>query len=281
MKIETIDLYAYFGIERPKNAAGYLTTYIINQSEEFCKDRLRPAMIVIPGGGYGFRSDRENEPIALEFLSKGFNAFALAYSVASEGDVKFPYQLIEGCMAVAFVRENADKYNVDKNHVCAVGFSAGGHLCTMLATIYDDPIVEQFLGKKASLCRLDGAILSYPVVSSGEFAHGGSFDNLCGDDEKLKKALSLETRVNERAVPTFIWCTADDAGVPSQNSLMLAWEYRKVGVPFELHVFESGVHGLSLANEEVNSVNVEVQEWLVLVDRWLKKRGFKISRREM
>ncbi len=281
MTTEKIDLYSYFGIERPKNAAGYLTTYILDQSAEFCNGRLRPAMIVIPGGGYAFCSGRENEPIAVEFLSKGFNAFSLAYSVANECDVKFPYQLIEGCMAVAYVRENAEKFNVDKNHVCAVGFSAGGHLCTMLATIYDDPVVEQFLGKKASLCRLDGAILSYPVVSSGEFAHVGSFNNLCGDDAALRNALSLETRVNERAVPAFIWCTADDGCVPSQNSLMLAWEYRKAGVPFELHVFESGVHGLSLANEEVNSVNVEVQEWLVLVDKWLKKRGFKISSREM
>lgn len=277
MKVETIDLYEYFKIERPQGGAGYLTAYIINQSKEFCPNRLRPAMLILPGGGYVFCSDRENEPIAIEFLSKGFNAFALLYSVSPQNNkIRYPYQLIEACMAVAFIRENATKYNISPDHIASVGFSAGGHLCAMLATLYKEKVVKDFLGDKANLCRLDGVVLSYPVISSGEYAHEGSFNALCGDDDELRKYLSLEERVDENSVPAFIWATVDDNAVPSENSMLMAMAYKKAGVPFELHIFESGRHGLSLANEEVIAPNAAVSKWLDLVNNWLNNRGFKI-----
>lgn len=276
MTTEKIDLYAYFGIKKTDNANGYLNAYIINRSPEYSAERLRPAMIVVPGGAYYFRSDRECEPVALSFISKGFNAFTLAYSVSNEGNVKYPYQLLEGCMAVAFVRENAEKYGIDPEHIAAVGFSAGGHLCAMLATVYDNASVKDFLGERSRLCRLDAVILSYPVITSGKYAHKGSFDNLCGNDEALRDYLSIENRVTANSVPAFIWCTADDGAVPSQNSIALALKYREAGVPFELHVFESGPHGLSIATEEVNSPDSAVQKWVELANKWLENRGFKI-----
>ena len=130
MKTEVIDLYEYFKIKRPENGIGYLYTYVQERFEEFSADRVRPAMVVIPGGGYAMTSDREGEAIAIAYLTKGFNSFVLKYSVKP---VAYPYQLIEGCMAIAYVRENAEKLGIDKDLIAAIGFSAGGHLVISLA----------------------------------------------------------------------------------------------------------------------------------------------------
>ena len=172
--------------------------------------------------------------------------------------------------------ENAAEFRIDENHVGVTGFSAGGHLAAMLATIYDEKEVKTVLGHKASLCRPDAAVLAYPVISSGEKAHFGSFDSLCGDDLALKERLSLEKRVTPDSAPAFIWTTANDGAVPSENSLMLAAAYKENGVPFELHIFENGVHGLSLATEETGNVNAPVAAWVGLCITWLKSHGFTV-----
>lgn len=274
MKLDRIDLYAYFGIERPDGAQGYLNAYVIERSKEFSPNRIRPAMLVIAGGGYGFVSEREKEPVALYYLAQGYNAFTLEYSIAP---IKYPYQLLEGCMAMLYIKQNADILGVDPEHVAAIGFSAGGHLCAMLATISDEKEVKDFLGDKVSLCRPDAVILSYPVITTGEKTHFGTAKNISGGDEALKARLSLENRVTKNASPAFIWSTATDAGVPCENSLYMASAYSKLKVPFELHIFAEGVHGLSIATEEVNTPNAPVSEWFNLSLTWLKNRGFKIN----
>ena len=274
MKTEKIDLYGYFGINRPSGASGYLNAYIIERCDEFSKNRLRPAMLVIAGGGYGFVSNREKEPIALYYLAQGFDSFTLEYSIEP---ISYPYQLLEGCMAMAYIRENADILGVDREHVSAVGFSAGGHLCAMLATISDEKEIKDFLGDKVSLCRPDAVVLSYPVITLGEKTHYGTSINISGGNEEIKGRLSMQNRVNEKSSPAFIWSTVDDATVPCENSLYMATAYKKAGVPFELHIFESGVHGSSLATEEVNTPNAPVSEWTSLSVTWLKNRGFKIK----
>lgn len=274
MKTETIDLYKYFDVQRPDGAKGYLTTYIIEKYTEFCPDRIRPAMLVIPGGAYSWCSQREKEPVALYYLSNGYQAFTLEYSVAP---VAYPAQLLEGCMAIAYIRENAKELNVDENHVAAIGFSAGGHLTGMLATMYGEKPVLDTLKDKSALCRPNAVILSYPVITAGEFEHSGSINNLSGKDPVLRPTLALETRVTEASVPAFIWTTMDDGGVPCENSFLMASAYRKKRVLFELHVFASGIHGLSLANAEVNTVNEPVAAWKEMSLTWLKNRGFNIK----
>lgn len=280
MKTEKIDLYEYFNIKRPENGVGYLYTYVQERFEEFSADRVRPAMVVIPGGGYAMTSDREGEAIAIAYLTKGFNSFVLKYSVKP---VAYPYQLIEGCMAIAYVRENAEKLGIDKDLIAAIGFSAGGHLTGMLATVTDEKEVKEFLGKRADLCKPNAVILSYPVITLLEKTHGGTSENLTQGDEKLKKYLSLQYRVDSNSVPAFIWATVNDGAVPAENSLMMAEAYKAAGVPFELHIFENGVHGLSLATEETahynneSLINPPVQKWLELSCTWLRERGFKIK----
>ncbi|MBE7086796.1 MAG: alpha/beta hydrolase [Clostridiales bacterium] len=280
MHSERIDLYEYFGLTRPEHGEGYLNTYIQYDTCQEGIKRIRPAILVIAGGGYGAVADREKEPVALAYMNNGFNAFSLDYSIAP---VKYPSQLIEACMAMAYIKENADKYYVDKDMVAAIGFSAGGHLCGMLATLNAEQVVKDALGERAKLCRPDAVVLSYAVLTSGGKAHRGSFHNLCGGNEELVKYLSLEYKVTESCPPAFIWCTADDNIVPSENSLYMAMAYKKANVPFELHVFDNGPHGLSLAQLKTalpnrpDLINTHVENWFVLSCQWLENRGLKLK----
>lgn len=270
---ETIDLYDYFGISRGGNDGGYLTVYAREKVGDL-PARVRPAMLVIPGGGYQFVSEREGEPVALRFVAAGYAAFRLNYTI----NRTYPTPLIEGSMAMAYIRENAEKYCVDPAHVAAVGFSAGGHLTAMLATLFDDENVKKALG--ARNVRPDAVVLSYPVITTGENTHVGTAETISGGDAALKKALSLETRVTAESSPAFLWHTYEDNAVPVVNSLLFAQAYIAAGVPCELHVFERGWHGLSLLSREENPVlEPAVQRdgvWAELALSWLASRGFAV-----
>ena len=282
MNREVIDLYSYFGIAKPEGAKGILTTFIINDYG-FCKGRIRPAMLVLTGGGYRALSEREKEPVAFEFLSKGYQAFTLEYSLITH---KHPTQLIEGCMAMAYIRENAEKFNIDPEHVGAIGFSAGGHLCGMLATMTADKEVIDALGEeRAKLCKPNAVVLSYAVLSAYGNIHAGSFNVLAGDDDdgSIRRKVDLPTRVTRDSAPAFIWCTIGDKVVPCENSFNMAMAYRTKGVSFEFHTFERGGHGLSLATKETaapshpQQVNLPVQKWVKLMFTWLEEKGFVVT----
>ncbi len=278
MFYEKKDLYEYFGIARKGGDGGYITLYSRTTPDRLRK-RTRPAMLVVPGGGYGHLSTREGEPVALEFMNAGYCAFLLGYSIHTA----YPIPLIEACMAVAYIRENANKYGVDAKHVGAIGFSAGGHLTGLLATADRDNAVETALGKRAKLTRPDAVVLSYPVVTLGELTHKDTRDVITGGDKALRDALSVEKRVGKNTAPAFIWHTAADELVPVDNSLMLAAAYRAAGVPCELHVFERGRHGLSLANGETGDDTADDAElcrvgaWVGLALDWLRSRGFTVD----
>ncbi len=282
MEVTKIDLYEYFGLTRPEKGSGYLNIYThFNEFASYGVKKNRPAMLVVAGGGYSGVSHREKEVVAMAYMAKGFNCFTLEYSVVP---VKHPAQLIEACMAMAYIRENAETLSIVSNRVAAVGFSAGGHLCSMLGTISDDKVVIDALGEKAKLCKPDAVVLAYPVITSGEFAHVGSFSNLCGEDEDLRASLSTETRVDKNSSPAFIWATVTDQVVPCENSFLMAMAYRKAGVPFELHVYDKGPHGMSLADldasvggEDDSHVCAHVASWLNLSVEWLVRLGIKLT----
>ncbi len=276
MKTFEIDLYEYYKVKKPENGKAVLHGYVLDNNIEINLDRKNPAMLVLPGGGYEFCSFREAEPVCLKFLGYGFKTFWLDYSIKP---VKYPYSLMEAVMAMNYIRENADEFMIDSEQVSAVGFSAGGHLCALLGSNYDSEDVKKIFNGKVS-AKPNSIILSYPVITSGPKAHEGSFISLCGDDENLKKKLDIVNCVNKNSAPAFIWATYDDACVPVKNSLLVADKYEEVGVPFSLHIFGKGWHGLSVAdltvygNDEFSKLaSKSVNEWVRLAVEWMEDIG--------
>lgn len=274
MICQKIDLYEYYGVERHGANGGYVTVCARSESHEL-KRRTRPAVLIIPGGCYMGLSDRESEPVALKFIDNGYVSFILQYSLHT----KYPTPLYEAEMAISYIRDNAETYQVDAHHVCAAGFSAGGHLTGLLATAKQN---EAVLGKTIDEVKPNFVILSYPVISLGKFTHEQSCSVITGGDDSLRTMLSVENRVDPDSVPAFIWHTLQDDAVPVENSLMLANAYRKYSVPFCLHIFEEGSHGLSLANDEVCDFTPEqnylydLGKWVALSCDWLRTKGFNV-----
>ena len=208
----------------------------------------RPAVLVIPGGGYSNVSPREGERIALSYNAAGFNTYILDYAVKPH---RHPLPILNAAAALELIRKNSDDWNTDPDKIAVCGFSAGGHLAASVSTMWNDRDLFPN-GEKNRLHRPNAVVLAYPVISGGEFAHRGSFDNLTGIDgeSELSDALSLEKRVDRTTPPTFLWHTYEDAAVPVENSLLFAWALRKNNVPFEMHIYPEGRHGTSLVSDE-------------------------------
>ena len=207
------------------------------QCYENPKTGIRPAMLVIPGGGYAnVCQGHEGYPIAKRFSDIGFRSFVLIYRVAPH---RFPAPQLDAYKAIEYIRSNADKLQVNPDNIAVCGFSAGGHLAASLA------IFAKELGKET--CAPNGVVLAYPVISSSSFGHQGSFKNLLGEDYKSKKSLySLEKRVEKGYPATFCWHTAEDSVVPVENSLAFARSMWKAGNSCEMRIFQAGGHGLAL-----------------------------------
>lgn len=249
-----------------------LTAYIAGQSDEMAFNKKRKALLVIPGGGYHWCSDREGDPVALHFLSQGYNTFVLEYSTAHNADPTWPSPLVDASAAMKFIRDNAEKFHIDPDYVFAIGFSAGGHLAASLATLWDNDEIEKMLGMEKGYNRPTGVILAYPVISGLAYAHRGSFDNILGerkDNEDARRELSLEYRVTEKTAPCFIWSTRPDRTVPIQNSILFAEALANAGIPFEMHVYPMGWHGTSLATPPVGCDFPAISTWAADALRWM------------
>lgn len=237
--------------------------YLIDQQEG-----LSGAIIVLPGGGYSRLADHEGEPVAQWLNSIGISAFVLKYRVQP---YKHPAPLTDAQRAIRYVRAHAEQYAIDPNRIGILGFSAGGHLASTAGTHYDNghPESDDLMERMSS--RPDLMILCYPVITFTEYRHHGSMKNLIGEDasESLKHHLSNELQVTPDTPPTFLWHTSDDSGVPVENSLLFASALSKHKVPFELHSYESGRHGLGLAKD-----HPEAHTWSHLCELWLRRQGF-------
>lgn len=243
MDTRAIDLYEYYGQPRQPGQQGLLRCWAAATPPTVSQSRRRPAVLILPGGGYEHLSQREGEPVALRFAARGWAAFVLEYSVAP---ARFPAALREAAMALRYIRERAGELEIDPHMVAAVGFSAGGHLAGTLGTMWDSPQVSD-LAVGTDL-RPDALGLCYPVAVSWGNTHQGSFDNLTGGDGQLAAALSLDKLVREDMPPVFLWTTRNDGSVPCRNSLLLAQKLDEAGVDFALHLYRRGKHGLATAD---------------------------------
>ncbi len=198
-------------------------------------------VVVFPGGGYGMLAAHEGEGYARFLCAAGVAAFVVKYRLGSAGH-RHPAMLEDGLSAVAAVRSRAAEFGVDPGKIGVMGSSAGGHLAAHV-------LVGWPTYASAVSLRPDFGILCYPVIlSDGPYAHKGSMRNLAGEDApaELLATLSCDRYVNKDTPPCFLWHTGADAAVPLENSLAFTVALRQHAVPFELHVYNQGRHGLGL-----------------------------------
>lgn len=254
---------------------GFMPTLTANIIEGNPKEReLRPAILIAPGGGYAYVTAREGERVALAFACAGFHTFVLDYCCSPH---THPMPLLNIAKAISIIRENATEWEIAENKIAVCGFSAGGHLAASISTLWNDKEVFYDDEEKNRLHRPDATILSYPVISSGEFSHAPSFARLTGSENKnlLWDKLSCEKQVNHDTPPAFLWHTYGDSGVPLENSMLYASALRKFNIPFELHIYPDGGHGMSLVTDETFwKVNKFTREypWVKQAIEWLYLR---------
>lgn len=228
------------------------------------------AIVVCPGGGYGGLAAHEAEPIAQWLNSIGVTGVVLRYRLGPR--YHHPVELGDAQRAIRYVRAHAAEWNVDPQRVGILGFSAGGHLAATASTQFDageanakDPIDRQS-------SRPDISVLVYPVITlTDPHTHAGSRRNLLGENpsRELVDSMSAEKRVTKDTPPAFIFHTADDQAVPVENAMLYASALRRHGVPFELHVYEKGRHGVGLAKDDP-----VLSTWPARCADWLWSRGF-------
>lgn len=214
-------------------------------------DKATGASIVIcPGGAYAGLAQHEGNDYAL-FLNKyGITCFVLKYRLGTHG-YRHPAMLQDAQRAVRLVRSQANKWKIDPEKIGIMGSSAGGHLASTLLTHFDDgnPSASDPVDKLS--CRPNLGILCYPVITMGEYTHQGTKNYLLGKnpDPELIKYLSNELQVKTNTPPCFIWHTWEDSAVKVENSLAFAMALRKAGVPFDLHIYQKGPHGMGLKSK--------------------------------
>ena len=212
-------------------------------------DTPRRCMLVVPGGGYCMLAPHEGELVAMEYYNMGLNCFVLTYTNDITMCVPLKKQPMEDLSrAVRLIRKNATEWHVDPAKLLICGFSAGGHVCASLCVHFDD-VTDPDAELNAISNRPDGAILGYPVITSGEYTHIYSMQALLGKNpsEEELAYFSCEKQVKENTPPCFLWQTAEDNLVPVENSYLFAKALREKGVPFAHYVFPFGGHGLSTA----------------------------------
>jgi acetyl esterase/lipase len=229
-----------------------------------------PLMLVLPGGAYQFHADHEGTTIAEWLAEIGINALVVRYPV---DPARYPAALLRVREVLAAARSGALDFGgveaaasaaVDRTRIGVIGFSAGGHLAALLSTGVDSaPVAPEH--------RVDLAVLGYPVISMTHEPHSDSLASLLGDDDTLdrRRSLSAENLVTAQTPPTFLWHTTADDGVPVSHSLRYASALAAHNVPFDLHVFERGEHGLGLGYGQGS-----LEAWSALCESWLGEHGW-------
>lgn len=287
-----------------------VTSYILDDSKEMLNGESRGGIIICPGGGYFNCSDREAEPVAMAFSAMGYHTFIVRYSVYTQGKKEFPdlskpleikketihpQPVIDLARAVLYVKSRKEEWNLDIDKIAICGFSAGGHNCAMYSVYWDKPLLLDALGVEKEELRIAACILGYPLTdyvylnqyletSANKldrmffYASNQIFLGVAAKEltEEILTKVSPARLVDKNCPPMFIWGTAGDGLVPSVHSSLMAAALAKANVPFEIHIFEEGDHGLSLADwvtaAAMDQINPDAAQWVELVKKWLKKR---------
>ncbi len=245
-------------------------------------DEKRDCMIVLPGGGYCMCVPPEANIPAMEFFGRGMNVFVLTYTTDITFSVPLKKQpLFDAARAVRFIRKRDKEYNIDGKKIILCGFSAGAHVSGSLAVHFGD-VPDENADYREISARPDGVILSYPVITTGEYTHIYSVWALLGQNAPKEELdyFSLDKQVTENTPPCFIWQTANDNLVPVENSYMMANALKEKGVMYAHYVFPDGFHGLSVPNEDFFAGRFEdytMDQVMRAVDAVKKGEGFNVS----
>jgi len=230
------------------------------------------ALVICPGGSYAALAPLEGNYYALWLNQHGVTCFVLKYRLGSTG-YHYPAEFQDVTRAVRWVRAHASEYKIDPHRVGIMGSSAGGHLAATLLTHFDagDTNSADLVERQSS--RPDRGILCYPVISMGEFAHEFSKDNLLGTNAtpELVRLLSNELQVTSNTPPCFLWTTFEDQSVPMENAMRFAEALRRNDVPFDLHIYEKGAHGMGLNDQPPFT---HPHPWAADCLFWLKTQDF-------
>jgi acetyl esterase/lipase len=298
MHIEKIRLY-----ENREDVT--LTTYLIDDSTELMNGKKRPAIIICPGGAYMSCSDREAEPVALRFAAMGYHTFVLKYSTYFKGKLVVPdlnQELLvqEHCQypnpmrdigkSMLIIKEQEEVWLIDTEKIAICGFSAGAHNCAMYATHWNSPLLTDYFQKPAEMMRPSAVILGYTLsdyifMKNSEkdelqhlvFEHSNTaFLGNKNPDNETFELVSPVKWVTKNTPPMFLWGTASDELVPVQHTIKLADALAQNKVPFAMHIFEDGNHGLSLATQASaqfqSQIDTTAAKWVELAEKWLEKR---------
>lgn len=247
----------------PGHSEATLEGYILDCEILYGQEKKRPAVLICPGGGYLYCSPREAEPVALRYAASGFHAFILRYSVQWNAAGFSPLQ--EVSWAIGYIREHADEWNIDADKIAACGFSAGGHLALASGLLAENKPNALILGYPATCA---------PNVKGGDFM----LKLLEGKDhvtDQDAEKYDLVAQVTKAAPPLFVSATAEDM-LTSFCTLPLVMKYNQLGLKCELHMFQHGPHGYSLADVttadgSTQVVNPAYAQWHGLSVQWLTK----------
>ena len=267
-------------IDLPTQGA-YLETYFLDYSDRLKNSASRPVILICPGGGYSYTTDREAEPLALAFAARGYHAAVLRYPCAP---TRYPAALMSLGQAVLWLREHAEAFHMDAGRLCVSGYSAGGHLAASLGVFWHRDFLTGMLGCTAEDIRPQALLLGYPVITDGDGAEKGDFyslRNLLGRDATAEEVAfqCLENHVTSQTPPTFLWSTDTDELVPIVNTIDFSAALCRAGVSQEVHIYSVGEHGLGLANAVIEDtlpgkarVNADCEGWIDLAERWLRRQ---------
>ena len=231
------------------------------------------AMVICPGGGYVNLAAHEGAGYAQWLSDHGVAAFVLKYRLGSAG-YRHPVMLQDGARAIRLVRSKAAEWKLDPRKIGIIGSSAGGHLASTVLTHFDAGKADATDIIERESSRPDLGILCYAVITMGHFTHNGSKNALLGNSPspELIQELSNELHVTKETPPCFLWATYEDRTVPLENSLQFAAACRTAGVPFDLHIYQKGGHGMGLGSQKNDPAILH--PWAADCLYWLKQQGF-------